>query len=321
MLLYIIIYTRTIKNTNFNLQNQSYKERILKKSEIEAEILLLETTIDVATTRPKNFEELYHGRRIDRRRFEELTPKAKRKSLMKRSNELFSFLVEEIKPWAIDKIAHKKYELHEYDTRLSWKITEQMEILRLTDIEFQELSDEQKDDLERFILHRKFSDTYRLFVDYSNQDSQLLHDLEMKLDKFKTIMMLAQYNVSSFYDVFSTLKQVEQGITNFAHIHNKKVVIDREYDKRKQEYNKYVDPDLLDIRVNNDYRINPEDSYKIKQMKTLTNQPKIPGAHVLLPQIGLISFDEEKTPPLAREFKDLKAQLAEIDRQLEELEE
>jgi hypothetical protein len=177
------------------------------------------------------------------------------------------------------------------------------------------------EDFERFVVYKKLLDAYRLFIDYSNQDSQLLHDLEKKLDKFKTLMMLAQYNVSSFYDVFSTLKQVEQGITNFAHLYNNKVVIDREYDKSKQIYNKYVDPEILRIRIDNDYRISPDDSPEVKNYKLLISQQKIPGAHVLQANIGLISFDEETTPPLAREFKKLKAELAEIDKLLAEFEE
>ena len=293
----------------------------MKKSEIEEELTRLKVTVDVITTRPKNFEELYHGRRKDRDRFNELTPKAKRKTLMKRSIDTFGFLVDELYDLSKSELEGKGIPENEMETRIQQRITEKIEILFRTDPEFLELPQEQKDDLERFYTHKKLCDTYRLFVDYSNQDSQLLHDLEKKLDKFKTLMMLAQYNVSSFYDVFSTLKQVEQGITNFAHLYNKKVVIDREYDKAKQIYNKYIDPELLRIREENDYRIMPDDSPEVKRFKSLTSQPKIPGANVLLPQIGLISFDEETTPPLAREFKKLKAELAEIDKLLAEFEE
>lgn len=43
-------------------------------------------------------------------------------------------------------------------------------------------------------------------------------------------------------------------------------------------------------------------------------------SHVLLPQVGLISFDEEKTPPLVAEFKKLKAELKEIEEQLSKFE-
>ena len=129
-------------------------------------------------------------------------------------------------------------------------------------------------------------------------------------------MMLAQYNVSCFYDVFSTLKQAEQGITNFAHQNMKTVVLDRDYDKSKQRYNEFVDPALLDIRMNNDYRVTPTDSPKIKRMKTLTNQSTIPGAVVLLPNIGLITYDEKETPKLVDEYNTLKKQLEEIDEQL-----
>ena len=132
--------------------------------------------------------------------------------------------------------------------------------------------------------------------------------------------MLAQYNVSAFQDVFSTLKQAEQGITNFAHLYNNKVVIDREYDKTKQVYNQHVDPDLLNIRINNDYKLLPDDSKEIKRMKTLAAQAKIAGAHVLLPSVGLISFDDVESPKLSREFKSLQAQLKAIDDELALLE-
>ena len=191
----------------------------------------------------------------------------------------------------------------------------------LDDEEFMgDLSKSQQEDFERFVLYKKFKDTFNLFLDYSIQDTQILYDLEMKLKKFDTLSMLAQYNVSYFQDVFSTLKQVEQGLVNFAHNNNKKVVIDRHYDKSKQEYNKYVDLELLRIRDENDYRLLPEDDELTKEWKTLTSQAKIPGAHVLLPQVGLISFDDEVTPELAREFKTLKEELKEIDKQLEEME-
>lgn len=292
----------------------------MKKSEIEDELLKLEATIKIIATRPKGFEELYHGRRVDRKRFNAITPKLKRTKLMKRTMDTFSFLVEEIKPWAVDAISPKRYDTSEYETRLSLKITEKIEILRVTDSDFQALDDEQKLDLERFVLYRKFVDTFNLFLDYSIQDTQILYDIEMKLTKFNTLSMLAQYNVSGFHDVFSTLKQVEQGITNFAHLNNKKVVIDREYDKAKQPYNQFIDKELLRIRTKNDYRVLPEDSDIIREMKTLTSQPKIPGAHVLSPNIGLISFDEEVTPGMAREFKSLRLELEEIDKQLEAFE-
>ena len=94
-----------------------------------------------------------------------------------------------------------------------------------------------------------------------------------------------------------------------------------EYDKSKQIYNKYIDRELLRIREANDYRIMPEDTPEVKRFKSLTSQPKIPGANVLLPSVGLVSYDEETTPPLAREFKKLKAELAEIDKLLEAFEE
>lgn len=267
-----------------------------------------------------NFEILYHGSRKDRKRFEELTPKAKRKDLLKVSNDIGNAIIDDLGLYkeCLQKVdADDKVEEHEKETRIQMCITERLEELLKMDEIKDDLGD-MYEDFERFVVYKKLTDTYRLFLDYSNQDSQLLHDLEMKLDKFKTLMMLAQYNVSGFYDVFSTLKQVEQGITNFAHLYNKKVVIDRDYDKYKQCYNKYIDPELLRIRDETDYRIMPEDSPEVKMMKTLTSQPKIPGANVLLPQVGLISYDEEETPPLAREFKKLKAELAEIDKQLAE---
>lgn len=269
-----------------------------------------------------SFETLYHGTRKDRDRFLELTPDKNRKKLLQISKELGEMIISDL---GLYKEAQAQIELensveeHEKETRIQIEITD-----RLTELfKSKEIQDElgaSIEDLERFILYKRFLDTYRLFVDYSNQDSKLLYDLELKLEKFKTMMMLAQYNVSSFYDVFATLKQVEQGITNFAHLYNKKVVIDRDYDKTKQVYNKFIDKDLLNIRINNDYKISPDDSKEIKRMKVLTSQAKIPGAHVLLPSVGLISFEEEHTPRLAREFKSLKAQLKEIDAQLAVLE-
>ena len=201
------------------------------------------------------------------------------------------------------------------------KITEKLEELMDSEDLQEELGMDGLVDFERYVLFKKFLDTYRLFLDYSNQDSQLLYDMEMKIDKFNTLMMLAQYNVSYFQDVFATLKQVEQGITNFAHLNNKKVVIDRDYEKDKQVYNQHIPKELLRIRMENDYKIMPEDSKEVKLMKQLTSQPKIPGAHVLLPQVGLISYDDEVTPDMAKEFKELRAQLAEIDKQLEEFDE
>ena len=270
-----------------------------------------------------SFEFLYHGSRKDRARFAELTPKAKRSKLMAKSKEIGESIIVDL---GLYKECQKKIESegkfdeHEKETRIQIEITERLEELLKMD-EIKEDLGEMYEDFERFVMHKKLLDNYRLFVDYSNQDSQLLHDLEKKLDKFKTLMMLAQYNVSSFYDVFSTLKQVEQGITNFAHLYNKKVVIDREYDKAKQIYNKYIDPEMLRIRIDNDYRITPDDSPETKRYKSLISQGKIPGAHVLLANIGLISYDEEETPPLAREFKKLKAELAEIDKLLEAFEE
>lgn len=270
-----------------------------------------------------NFETLYHGSRKDRARFAELTPKAKRSKLMAKSKEIGESIIADLGLYeeCQKKIESEgKFDEHEKETRIQIEISERLEELLKMD-EIKEDLGEMYEDFERFVCHKKLLDNYRLFVDYSNQDSQLLHDLEKKLDKFKTLMMLAQYNVSSFYDVFSTLKQVEQGITNFAHLYNKKVVIDREYDKAKQIYNKYIDPEMLRIRIDNDYRITSDDSPETKRYKSLISQGKIPGAHVLLANIGLISYDEEETPPLAREFKKLKAELAEIDKLLEAFEE
>lgn len=266
-----------------------------------------------------NFEVLYHGTRKDRKRFTELTPKAKRPQLMKLSNQIGELIINDL-GLREDAIKHVnsmngEIEEHEKETRIQMEITERLDDLLKSDEIKDELGDN-FEDFERFVVYKKLKDTYSLFLDYSNQDSQLLHDLEKKLDKFKTLMMLAQYNVSGFYDVFSTLKQVEQGIANYAHIHNKKVVIDREYDKSKQIYNKYIDPELLRIRDENDTRITPEDTPEIKRYKTLVAQSRIPGAHVLLPQIGLISYDEIETPKLIKEFKSLKAELAEIESQL-----
>jgi len=268
-----------------------------------------------------NFETLYHGARKDRERFRELTPEKQTKKLINKSIDLGQQFVDELYASAreiIDKDLN--YIEAEKETRTQILITEQLEEL-FKDTEFKDELGKHCDDLERFILYKKMLDTFNLFIDYSIQDTQLLYDLEKKLKKFDTLMMLAQYNVSAFYDVFSTLKQTEQGISNFAHIHSKKVVMDREYDKTKQIYNKFIDKDLLRIRMENDYKILPDDPASIKLMKELVSQQKIPGANVLSPNIGLISFDDAVTPKLAREFKTLKAELMEIDKLLEEMEE
>lgn len=268
-----------------------------------------------------SFETLYHGTRKDRERFVELTPEKKRKSLIKKSNDLGESIISDLSllKEAKEKIESMNFEEHEKETRIQIEITDRLEEI----FNMQEIKEELGDsivDLERFIIFKRLKDTYRLFLDYSNQDSQILHDLEKKLDKFNTLMMLAQYNVSSFYDIFSTLKQAEQGITNYAHIYNKTVVVDREYDKSKQIYNQYIDKDLLNLRISGNYRILPEDSDKIKEYKTLLSHEKISGAAVLLCNIGLISYSDEETPPMVREFRALKAELAEIEKQLELLE-
>lgn len=270
-----------------------------------------------------SFEILYHGTRKDRERFNELTPQKQITKLIKRSKALGDMIIEELGlyEWAKKTINTDGLIEAEVETRIQIQITEKLEELIDDENLQEELGQDGLIDFERFVLYKKFLDTYRLFIDYSNQDSKLLYDLEKKIDKFNTLMMLAQYNVSYFQDVFATLKQVEQGITNFAHSNNKKVVIDRDYDKSKQVYNKFIDKDLLRIRMENDYKILPDDSKKVKLMKQLTSQPKIPGAHVLLPNIGLISYDDEVTPQLAKEFKTLKAELQEIEDQLEKFEE
>lgn len=269
-----------------------------------------------------NFEVLYHGTRQDRAKFEEMTPKRQRKKFMALSKQIGEIVIDDL---GLLKEAKKEIESqnipeHELETRIQMEVTERLEeLLKNPDIK-EELGD-QFEHFERFVIYKKLLDTYNLFIDYSNQDSQILYDLEKKQDKFKTLMMLAQYNVSRFPDVFSTVKQVEQGITNFAHIQNKKVVIDREYDKSKQEYNRYVDPEMLRIRDENDYRILPEDDEKTTEIKSLIKQSAIPGAHVLLPQTGLISFDDEESPPLAREYKRLREELAAVEKELALLEE
>lgn len=270
-----------------------------------------------------NFETLYHGTRKDRERFEEITPEKNRKKYIKQSEELGKMITAELEiyEWAKENVETDGLIEAEIETRIQMKITEKLEELLDSEDLQEELGSDGLVDFERYVLFKKFLDTYRLFLDYSNQDSQLLYDLEVKIDKFNTLMMLAQYNVSYFQDVFATLKQVEQGITNFAHLNNKKVVIDRDYEKDKQPYNQHIPKELLRIRMENDYKILPEDSKEVKLMKQLTSQPKIPGAHVLLPQVGLISYDEEVTPEMALEFKTLKRELEEIDKQLEEMEE
>ena len=297
-----------------------------KKNGPELESFALEAVAEEELDQHKlsfegDFEALYHGFRKDRDRFHEITPSRKKKALLAKSREIGQTLVDELhEHFAAKAKADESIIDAERETRTQMMITDYLEELLSDEETIAELGD-QIEDFERFVLYKKFKDTFDLFLDYSIQDTQLLYDLEMKLTKFNTLSMLAQYNVSSFHDVFSTLKQVEQGITNFAHLNNKKVVIDREYDKAKQPYNKYIDPELLRIRTKNDYRVMPEDSDEIREMKTLTSQPKIPGAHVLSPNIGLISFDEEVTPGMAREFKALRLELEEIDKQLEAFEE
>jgi len=268
-----------------------------------------------------NFETLYHGERKDRERFLEITPAKQRAKLLKRSNELCLGLVDEVYEHMWNKVKDDPNMIDpEKETRCQILITEYLEELLKDDEFLADLGDQVKD-FERFVLYKKFKDTFNLFLDYSIQDTQILYDLEMKLKKFDTLSMLAQYNVSYFQDVFSTLKQVEQGITNFAHINLNTAVMDRNYDKKKQPYNKYVDKELMRIRDNNDYRILPTDSDETKEMRTLVSEARIPGANVLLPNIGLITYDDDVTPDMAREFKALKLELKEIDRQLAELEE
>ncbi len=297
-----------------------------KKNGPELESFALEAVAEEELDQHKlsfegDFEALYHGFRKDRDRFHEITPARKKKALLATSREIGQTLVDELHDHFVAKAAKDKNIIDaERETRTQMMITDYLSELLKDEETIEELGDNLVD-FERFVLYKKFKDTFDLFLDYSIQDTQLLFDLEMKLTKFNTLSMLAQYNVSSFHDVFSTLKQVEQGITNFAHLNNKKVVIDREYDKAKQLYNQHIDPELLRIRTMNDYRIMPEDCDEIREMKTLTSQPKIPGAHVLSPNIGLISFDEEVTPDMAREFKTLRAELNEIDKQLEAFEE
>jgi len=283
---------------------------------IQKKLEELKAYSDIYSRRPQSFEQLYHGHKMDRQRFDEITPNKQRKKLLTRSFKTFGFLIDEVKPWAKKEIVTKNYDESEYNTRLMSQIIEKIEHLSKTDEQFIELPNDTKIDLERFILYSKFKNTFDLFIDYSIQDSVILKNLENQLKKFDTLSMLAQYNVSYFQDVFSTLKQIEQGITNFAHFKNK-VVIDREYDKYKQPYNKYVDKDLMRIRVDKDLRPSPGDSEKVLEMKRLVSQEKIGGAHVLLPQIGLISVDDE-TPELARKFRRLKDELKEIDAQLAE---
>lgn len=297
-----------------------------KKNGPELESFALEAVAEEELDQHKlsfegDFEALYHGFRKDRERFHEITPASQKKKLMKKSRAIGQNLVDELYDHFAAKTAKDESIIDaERETRTQILITDYLADLLKDEETIEELGD-QLVDFERFVLYKKFLDTFNLFLDYSIQDTQLLFDLEMKLTKFNTLSMLAQYNVSSFHDVFSTLRQVEQGITNFAHLNNKKVVIDREYDKAKQPYNQFIDPELLRIRTMNDYRVMPEDSDDIREMKTLTSQPKIPGAHVLSPNIGLISFDEDVTPEMAREFKALREELEDIETQLEAFEE
>jgi HPt (histidine-containing phosphotransfer) domain-containing protein len=257
-----------------------------------------------------NFETLFHGTRADRQRLKELlsTSPVKARQQIAESLEISIEIM-------------NSFEM-ESDISLSPTVVESNRIAQLEEW-FQELKDDleelEQNIIERGMLYLKLKNTYNLFLDYSIQDTQLLYDLEKKLDKFRTLMMLAQYNVSFFDDVFSTIKQVEQGITNFAHLKLNKVVIDRKYDLKKQIYNKHIDSDLLNIRINRDTKFNADDSEKVKELKRLVSQDTIPGAHVLLPQIGLISVKEDTTPKLAEEYQNLWQELLLIQEQLDQL--
>ena len=138
-----------------------------------------------------NFETLYHGTRKDRARFAELTPKAKRSKLMAKSKEIGESIISDLGLYddAKKKIESEgKFEEHEKETRIQIEISDRLEELLKMD-EIKEDLGEMYEDFERFVCYKKMCDNYRLFVDYSNQDSQLLHDLEKKLDKFKTLMV------------------------------------------------------------------------------------------------------------------------------------
>jgi hypothetical protein len=298
----------------------------MKKSEIEAKIAKLEKTIESLENayHPENFEELYHGPRKDRKKFDELfegLDKETKISLVKQAEEKYNQMFENIFKDKL-KIVETDEDLikEEKITRAKILAVDEMERF-INDKEFiQNKSEEELKLFKIFVLFKKFKGTYDLFIDYSNQDTKLLYDLEVKIKKFDTLMMLTQYNVCLFYDVFGTMSQVEQGITNFAHLYKNMVVVDRNYDIEKQPYNKYVDKDLIRIRKERDFEIKPDDSEKIKELKKLAAIEKIPGAHVLLPQIGLISFDEKETPKLAKQYNLLKKEMNEVEKELEEIE-
>jgi len=265
-----------------------------------------------------DFETLYHGSRELRKKFKSLFKTKNRVKELNDAIEIFEPIAKDLYPEKFKEVQDDETLVEtEKETRANMMVTEQLDEM-LQDEEFTNSLGEMKDTYELYITYRKLVDTLKLFEDYSMQDSKILYDLEIKLRKFNTLMMLAQYNVSLFNDVFGTLKQAEQGITNFAHLNNK-VVMDRDYIKSRQPYNKYVDKELLRIREEHDFKVYPDDPEEIKEMKILSARDKIAGAHVLLPQIGLISVDDE-TPELARKFKSLKAELEEIERELAELE-
>jgi len=244
-----------------------------------------------------NFELLYHGNKQLRNDFDMLAPSKLRKKLVQKAIKKYEKIYEKYFNEAYEKIKeNNEFTNGEKITRSDTEAIKEMEN-----------STENKDDLFKiFIIFKKLKNTFDLFIDYSIQDTKILYDLETKLKIFNKLMMLAQYNASKFRDVFTTISQVENGITNYAHNYLKKVVIDRDIDISKQTYNKFVDKDLLDLKINKNYKFDINDSEKIKEYKRLLTKDKIPGANVLLPNIGLISFKaNEKRIKLINEYNEL----------------
>lgn len=172
-------------------------------------------------------------------------------------------------------------------------------------VDFESLSDESMDVISPSL--EQMFETYQLFLEYSVQDVQLLKDMEIKLKYFDVMMMLAQMNVTLFQNTFATLVQVESGIANFAHNMRKMVVIDRSYDIAKQPYNKYVDKDVLRLRKGDEGDNNTE-NVSDDVVKNLEKNG-IAGAHVLLCNIGLISYNREKLESLNAKKADLVGRL------------
>ena len=274
-----------------------------------------------------DFEYLYHGSRQDRKFldeiFEGLSVKKKLKIIKKAMKIGKSFedeFYDDIKKEVMENEVDDTMSDGEIETRIQLKLTEFLTNMYENDNEIQDILGDDEVYFQIYLTIKRLLNNYRLFLDYSIQDTDLLKKLELKLNKFNTLMMLSQYNVCHFYDVFSTVRQMELGITNFAHRNNNIVVIDRDYRKDLMPYNKYVDPVLLELRINKDYEIRENDDEKIREYKKLLAKSKIPGAHVLQPIVGLVSVDD-KTPEIAKKYKEVKSEYDAILEEMNKIEE